>query len=496
MVLHKEPPHARMQITPFDSNKTYYVIIGCGFSAILNHVQLVSSAATRIQGLTILHIGLNDPWFHYRSMSMGQWPGLLSLPGYTVPAADPYGTVPLNSKIFANRNQLQWAQLGVTHPSSHRSGTVTAIIQSGNSFLVRLDTNEDIKAAYIDICGGLGPPRNPSSKIAVDATLQTEFETRSSATGSWPRLTSGEGFLMETENRCSPGSKVCVYGGGPTAAWCVESAQNDGCEVVWLARQSVNDAFVASGRNDHLVAEMITRTNVNGNHVVTGDLTPRKSSTTFGEHVQVIALVGLDGHQVEVTTDPLPGKTPRWVGAAGPIASFVTEKFDQVICAIGQQQHPKDRQSWAAMVRTYIVEAKRHKQHVIRDADGRAVGLKNLEETLRVLGAAALGHRDIEKEWNNTDTPSYSYYRSLVEQARVPVGIVLAANSVSAANNFVLSGRAPNVNTCSLTELESQLGWLVPDLPATIFSTRGVRTIPYTEKELYGTNYGLWSYFL
>jgi hypothetical protein len=94
-------------------------------------------------------------------MPMGQWPSLLSLPGYNVPAADPHGTVPLDSKLFADRNQQQWVQLGTNHPSSYLSGTVTAITKSGNSFLVHLNTNQDIKAAYIDICGGPGPSRNP-----------------------------------------------------------------------------------------------------------------------------------------------------------------------------------------------------------------------------------------------------------------------------------------------------------------------------------------------
>jgi hypothetical protein len=61
MVLLQDRRNARMQITPFDPNETYYVIIGCGFSAILNHVQLVQSAADRIQGLRILHVGLDDP---------------------------------------------------------------------------------------------------------------------------------------------------------------------------------------------------------------------------------------------------------------------------------------------------------------------------------------------------------------------------------------------------------------------------------------------------
>ncbi len=238
-----------------------------------------------------------------------------------------------------------------------------------------------------------------------------------------------------------------------------------------------------------------TRTNVRGDLVVTGKLTPRSPSTTFGEHIKIETLQGLPGHRIEVKVSPKSTASPRWVDTGGTVAGFTTDAFDQVVCAIGQKRHHKESQSWAALVRSLILEARRYKEHLIRDADGRAVGLKNRTGTLRILGAAALNHPYLERVWSESESPSYSYYRSLVEQARVPVGIALAANAVAAANNFVLSERPPNINMCSLAELNSALGWLIPDFAVTAFATRGIRTIPHTEQELYGAYRRFWSFF-
>lgn len=275
----------------------------------------------------------------------------------------------------------------------------------------------------------------------------------------------------------------------------LKAPNNTVAKFIWLVNQTVNDAFVSSGRNDHLVAETITRTNVRGDLVVTGKLTPRSPSTTFGEHIKIDTLQGLPGHRIEVKVSPKSTASPRWVDTGGTIAGFTTDAFDQVVCAIGQKRHHKESQSWAALVRSLILEARRYKEHLIRDADGRAVGLKNRTGTLRILGAAALNHPYLERVWSESESPSYSYYRSLVEQARVPVGIALAANAVAAANNFVLSERPPNINMCSLAELNSALGWLIPNFAVTAFATRGIRTIPHTEQELYGAYRRFWSFF-
>ena len=65
-----------------DLEQEYYVIVGCGFSAVTNHAILARQPAGRLGALPILHIGGTDPWRSYFPMPMGQWPTLLSLPGF------------------------------------------------------------------------------------------------------------------------------------------------------------------------------------------------------------------------------------------------------------------------------------------------------------------------------------------------------------------------------------------------------------------------------
>ncbi|MCH7862481.1 MAG: hypothetical protein IH998_12510, partial [Proteobacteria bacterium] len=61
-----------------------YVIVGCGFAAVLNHTTLRQRewGRKRIGNREVIHIGFQDPWFHYRDHGMGQFPHLLVMPGY------------------------------------------------------------------------------------------------------------------------------------------------------------------------------------------------------------------------------------------------------------------------------------------------------------------------------------------------------------------------------------------------------------------------------
>jgi hypothetical protein len=65
----------------------YYVIIGCGFAGILNHVLLRHPASTRLGSLPVLQIGSEDPWRNYHPMPMGQWPSSFDPARLSPPAA-------------------------------------------------------------------------------------------------------------------------------------------------------------------------------------------------------------------------------------------------------------------------------------------------------------------------------------------------------------------------------------------------------------------------
>ena len=94
----------------------YYVIIGCGTAAILNHTTLRQTFEgwKRIGDLPVLHVGGEDPWYYYHGHAMGQPPYLLPLPGYQNQpgSTDLHGrTARYSSKAFAGNNRKEWDRL-------------------------------------------------------------------------------------------------------------------------------------------------------------------------------------------------------------------------------------------------------------------------------------------------------------------------------------------------------------------------------------------------
>jgi hypothetical protein len=116
-----------MPVLPFDPSRKYFAIIGCGFSAITNHVVLTHSVSPRLSGLDVLHIGSQDPWRQYYPMPMGQWPTLLSLPGFhnrpkLIARCDNLG-----SDEFAEVNEQEWMRLSARSTFYHLDARVKAI---------------------------------------------------------------------------------------------------------------------------------------------------------------------------------------------------------------------------------------------------------------------------------------------------------------------------------------------------------------------------------
>lgn len=98
--------------------RAYYVIIGCGTAAVVNHTTLRQTqwgTKERIAGLPVMHIGFNDPWAHYIPHGMGQPPYLLTMPGYhkrPSQANDVFARNPgCSSDRFAACTQYEWDEL-------------------------------------------------------------------------------------------------------------------------------------------------------------------------------------------------------------------------------------------------------------------------------------------------------------------------------------------------------------------------------------------------
>lgn len=100
----------------------FYVIVGAGPAAVVNHSTIIRSEYGRVRlnespagKLSILHVGFSNPWGRYMKHGMGQPPYLLSLPGFTSGNQPQKGEIHetggLNSKGFAGAVDDQFKYL-------------------------------------------------------------------------------------------------------------------------------------------------------------------------------------------------------------------------------------------------------------------------------------------------------------------------------------------------------------------------------------------------
>ncbi|NVB41977.1 hypothetical protein G6O69_29390 [Pseudenhygromyxa sp. WMMC2535] len=97
----------------------YYVIVGFGPAAVMNHTTLrgANFGRRRIGNLRVMHIGFNNPWPQYVEHGMGQVPFLLTMPGFAV-QPNVGGRVidgGLHSRDFGNAINAQFAALKGAH---------------------------------------------------------------------------------------------------------------------------------------------------------------------------------------------------------------------------------------------------------------------------------------------------------------------------------------------------------------------------------------------
>lgn len=122
--------------------EVYYVIVGRGPGAVMNHTTLRGSqwGRDRIGDLPVMHIGFNNPWPHYVAHGMGQVPFLLTMPGFHAQpnAAHPPAAAPrtldggLHSTDFGNAIDAQYAHLMQANPFEERRAWVAWVQHRDN----------------------------------------------------------------------------------------------------------------------------------------------------------------------------------------------------------------------------------------------------------------------------------------------------------------------------------------------------------------------------
>lgn len=287
----------------------YYVIVGGGAAAMVNHTTLRQSTKGKSRmahpedkevGLPVLHIALPDPWLHYHHHGMGQPPYLLGLPGYHKPVppdAAPYKHS-CSSEQFAASTQAEWNLLSKTFASEtfRVQGWVAAIetqkkkapeklkkalvdlgIQSGAletmlsmrfregdpiyRLLVVLSSGElrFVFAHKIDLCSGAGKLRNTPRGFTPDSLPELLKKAR---TAPWLPPTSWtdelrdrlvvdgmDGLTVTTPFRS--GQRICVFGSGGVGLNQMERAIDDGTYLDWVASGWMHaNATFALKRND------------------------------------------------------------------------------------------------------------------------------------------------------------------------------------------------------------------------------------------------------
>ena len=282
----------------------YYVIIGCGTAAVVNHTTLrqtewgkerlsIGEGASE-QVLPVMHIGFIDPWLHYHEHGMGQPPYLLGLPGYESrpdylrDALVPSGG--LKSTVFGANTRHEWVRLqdkyqeNVVHTAAWAPLIESRTVKAAPDIVTKLEEagldtirtkltephppsfppyrvltvepNKTLGFVYahkIDICNGPGEPNVPRHPAETD-------DYRAARTKPWKPFESWDEpmkkrvIITGTEalyegTFWTDRQRICVYGGGGIGLNMVERGEHENVCLDWIARRSVHDGFNLQ-RND------------------------------------------------------------------------------------------------------------------------------------------------------------------------------------------------------------------------------------------------------
>jgi hypothetical protein len=468
--------------------REYYLIVGAGIAALMNHLMLrADPGCKRIGNLPVLHVGTTDPWTLYEEAFLGQWPALLSLPGFSQqPTGPPHEFLSISK--LAGMVEREWLELAKRKTFYGIEGRVTEIRKVDSHYQVTLSDNTRLRVPYVDICGGPGPSRRLFPSQIEDGDLALEYESGNpTLAGKWPRLMTAEKFLRRDTEVPNNGS-VLVAGGGPSGAWCVERAEKSGCSVVWLSRDSVRGALLPTRRNDGLAEYPITRSWKQGAYTIDHEVFPARETTTFAEGYEVRRISPV-GERVKVDYQRYQANTsPRCAGGGRllPRIDEVQNTFDQVVTAFGQCNGQDDPGSWASIIKPVFLPDTATRSHLHRDAQKRAVAVQSPDGSLRLLGSSALWYPEMLAELRDSTTSTYFYFQTLPEQARVEVGFALAAVTIGEANGWFRPARPHrNLNTLSEEDLKKLIAPpLYPEMPASWIAARRARVHPWTRAEL------------
>jgi len=268
------------------SEKVYYVIIGRGPMAIVNHRTLVGCEAgrTRIDGKPVVHVGFPNPWPKYIRHGLGQPNHLLSFPGvYHQPSEGgksidggldsqhfgrqfeeefkllkcqviPAWVALIQSKDEAGEIDSRIAEKEIDggavsdEIAKHFKDEWDADLAPYRLFLIAVEGNEVAQAGWlyaskIDICTGPGRPQvlsqDKSDAIRLARTppwLTPETWIKEKPWGSRRTMNGVDAIRDEVEWQGGGQERVCITGGGGVGLNAAEKSRNSEAFLDWFAR--------------------------------------------------------------------------------------------------------------------------------------------------------------------------------------------------------------------------------------------------------------------
>ena len=487
-----------------------YVIVGRGFSGVLNHVTLRKTDAgrARIEDCQVLHVGYEDPWAYYFEHLMGQYPYLLALPGFSRSLEKENCDSALLSTRFAAETAYEFERLQDQFRSTvpePRSCWVAVIQPKGGKSEPRMlkKLENDLRnassgatlrfnaslfdpypvnnAAYrllvvepergefttswlyadkVDICVGCGVPKLVW-KDRVEEPLWAEY-----ARPVWerPETYPRSRFMISGQHamyRCncptkSRASRVCVFGWGGIGLNLVETRLTWG-PVDWLDTVELQPWPGPNSRNNGL----FDREHLSVNRIV-----PKDSRLRIGEGLDV-AQVSVDGtifhpagangatiRNSDNEAQPFPVKT--LIPSLSDDPPDDSEGYYQLLVARGllTEMVPGTAAFMTRLLGTLDLQT---------TYDDRLIAFTTPDRSVRVLGSAALTLRKY-KQWGEASEATDNYFRHLPSQARIGgaggiTGITYCALAIACANDlFNETTINANVNTASFMDLERLLG--------------------------------------
>jgi hypothetical protein len=450
------------------SGGPYYVIVGTGFSAVLNHLLLkrTKEGSERLGDLEVVHIGLVDPWSEYAIERMGQWPNLLALPGFSNQLAEEPVREFLRSEAFAGATEQELRIL--TSAENIVRGRVTDFERVSSGFRIKyVDESgapSELMAAKVDFCTGLGPARKLSWTI-VDPVLQPEYLDETSPRSR--RLMTAADYLR-SKDLVSAERAICVYGDGGVKG------------VLWVHREEFkSETMPQSRRNDGLLAQF-DRGEDGGKTL--RNIWPAQPELRLAWGYEIAAVRPREGERVEVAFQPVRDRARGHVDHTGcDRGPLGLENFDQVVVSIGSEY---DARLWGRL-------ASMAREPIVSPGDELLVGCGDHRERersrLRILGPAIVQFRKSmpDEYTRNLD----DYLVTLAGQAEG--GLITAHGSLVAKANGGFQDDECNRNIQTVSEEDLRRLGVDDEAARELLLERRSRVEPFTRINTVFEDYGL-----